>query len=575
MANRSSSFEEFDMSTFAKVGAYLVFLVATMSVANAQGTFLGSTMKSTAIAIEKPPVVTVTTGGDKMPQQVTSRESQKPVPQVKRHQETVPENRKPVTQVNRPRIGATKEHRVALVIGNGKYDRAQSLPNAVNDARAMSTLLKKDLNFEVIELIDANKVTMEQAIRDFAARLGEKSAGLLYYAGHAMQISDRNYLLPVDAAVAKGSDFAGKAIDVGNILKQMGATKSPVKIVILDACRDDPFRLGKSGEFLQGLSPVASPSGTLVAFATSPGNTASDGEGANGVYTSALLNVLAKPGLLAEEAFREVRQQVLKQTKNTQIPWETTSLERPWYFRPPAKVDEGKIAFRKVFRDCEEICPDLVEIPKGVLQPGDGSKVPVSRFALGKFEVTFGEWDACVAAKGCSHVPVDEGWGRGRRPVVDISWQDAMEYVDWLARKTNKRYRLPTEVEWQYAADAGTGTPYFWGKEAVKDYANCFGCSSSDPKRWTLPVGSFPPNPWGLHDTAGNVAEWMASCWTSEFPPPKGADAMLQSIPGCGVRVARGGSFETVPHNITATYRDVAVPKKRSRTLGFRIARDL
>jgi len=575
MTNRSNSIEPFSLPTFAGEAAFLIILVATMGVANAQGTSFGSPMKPTAIAIEKPPVVTVTTGDDRLPQPVKSQERQKPVAQVKRQREPLPENQKPVAQANKQRVGATTEHRVALVIGNGKYDRAQSLPNAVNDARAMSALLKKDLNFEVIELIDANKVAMEQAIRDFVGRLGEKSAGLLYYAGHAMQISDRNYLLPVDAVVAKGSDFRGNAIDVGSILKQMGATKSPVKIVILDACRDDPFRLGKSGEFLQGLSPVASPSGTLVAFATSPGNTASDGDGANGVYTGALLNVLAKPGLLAEEAFREVRQQVLKQTKNTQIPWETTSLERPWYFRPPAKLDERKIAFRKIFRDCEENCPDLIEIPKGVLPTGNGSKVSVSHFAIGKFEITFDEWDACVAAKGCSHVPLDQGWGRGRRPVIDISWQDAMEYVDWLARKTNKRYRLPTEVEWQYAADAGTGTPYFWGKDAVKDYANCFGCSSSDPKRWTLPVGSFPPNPWGLHDTAGNVAEWVASCWTSEFPPPKGADAMLQSIPGCGVRVARGGSFETVPHNITATYRDVAVPKKRSRTLGFRIARDL
>lgn len=150
-----------------------------------------------------------------------------------------------------------------------------------------------------------------------------------------------------------------------------------------------------------------------------------------------------------------------------------------------------------------------------------------SRSQDGKYEITFEEWDACVASDGCSHKPDDKGWGRTGRPVVDVSWQDAQQYADWLSNLTGKSYRLPSEAEWEYSARAGTNTNYFWGGKPGKNLANCSGCDSQWDNVGTAPVGSFASNDFGLFDVHGNVAEWVMDVWHNTYEnAPRGQSAL-------------------------------------------------
>jgi formylglycine-generating enzyme required for sulfatase activity len=195
-------------------------------------------------------------------------------------------------------------------------------------------------------------------------------------------------------------------------------------------------------------------------------------------------------------------------------------------------------------------------------------------FAVGKYAVTFDEWDACVAAGGCTHKPGDRGWGRGRQPVIDVSWQDAQAYVSWLAKKTGQPYRLLSEAEWEYAARAGTTTRYPWGDEPGTNRANFSGSGSKWSRRQTAPVGSFDANAFGLHDMIGNVWEWVQDCWNESY---KGAplDGRPWEEGDCGRRVLRGGSWDIIPEYARAAVRIRDEPGEGVYNVGFRLARTL
>jgi formylglycine-generating enzyme required for sulfatase activity len=142
-------------------------------------------------------------------------------------------------------------------------------------------------------------------------------------------------------------------------------------------------------------------------------------------------------------------------------------------------------------------------------------------FYIGKYEVTFADYDRFAEATG-REKPDDQGWGRGNRPVIDVSWHGAIAYLEWLSEQTGQRYRLPSEAEWEYAARAGTQTAYWWGDEIGSNRANCDGCGSRWDSHQTAPVGSFPANPWGLHDTVGNVWEWTCSGYDESYGGAEG-----------------------------------------------------
>ena len=247
-----------------------------------------------------------------------------------------------------------------------------------------------------------------------------------------------------------------------------------------------------------------------------------------------------------------------------------------------------------VFRDCPN-CPEMVVLPDGFFlmgSPPDASfseyqeqpyhPVTIAQpFAVGRYEVTFDEWDACVAEGGCNgYKPEDKKWGRGRRPVINVSWKDAQDYLYWLGQKTGKPYRLLSEAEWEYAVRAGTTTAYYWGDshKGICAYANvgesAFNC---DAKERTLPVGSFRPNPFGLYDMIGNVQEWTADCWNDTYDGAP-ADGRAWQQGDCSLRVTRGRSFYYMDR-YSAHFRSAARNRGRpgwSRPyIGFRVAREM
>lgn len=252
-------------------------------------------------------------------------------------------------------------------------------------------------------------------------------------------------------------------------------------------------------------------------------------------------------------------------------------------------------------RDCPD-CPEMVVVPAGKFQmgsperedgrsPHEGPAHTVTfakPFAIGKYEVTFDEWDACVGAKVCKAV-ADDGWGRGRRPVIHVNFQMATNYLRWLTERAGKPYRLPSEAEWEYAARAGSTTPWFWGEDSRQacEFGNVgdqslkeehpdwplHACNDGYPK--TAPVGTFGPNRFGLHDVAGNVWEWVEDCYNPSYEGAP-ADGRAWLTGDCVRRLDRGGGWYNKPTSVRSALRYAGEsPERQNNTLGFRVARTL
>jgi formylglycine-generating enzyme required for sulfatase activity len=243
---------------------------------------------------------------------------------------------------------------------------------------------------------------------------------------------------------------------------------------------------------------------------------------------------------------------------------------------------------KDAFQECAN-CPEMVVVPTGKFTIGSLASEP-GRFAdegpqhvvviamplaVGKFAVTFDDWDACVADGGCGgNRPNDQGWGRGRRPVVDVSWEEVNGYVAWLSRKTSKAYRLLSEAEREYAARAGSTTAYSWGDQIGKGNANCNGCASQWDDRQTAPVGSFAVNAFGLYDMHGNVWEWVQDCYHGNY---NGAptDGSAWTGGDCSRRGVRGGSWHSYPQSVRAANRGRLASGVRYNDVGVRVGRAL
>ena len=225
-----------------------------------------------------------------------------------------------------------RPRRVALLIGNSNY-KASPLRNPSNDAKDMGQVLE-DLNFDrVILVLDANLQEMDSAVNEFYTELGRGSVGVFYYAGHGIQSQGENYLIPVDAEIALETDLRYKALPLGLVLNRIDDASNDVSIVILDACRNNPFsRSWRSSA--SGLATVDAPKGVFIAYATAPGSVAGDGEGRNGTFTQALLKYIRTPGLTVEELFKDVRVEVQSVTRERQIPWDSSSLTGDFSFSP-------------------------------------------------------------------------------------------------------------------------------------------------------------------------------------------------------------------------------------------------
>ncbi|MDE0693937.1 MAG: SUMF1/EgtB/PvdO family nonheme iron enzyme [Gammaproteobacteria bacterium] len=231
------------------------------------------------------------------------------------------------------------------------------------------------------------------------------------------------------------------------------------------------------------------------------------------------------------------------------------------------------------------LSPVMVVIPAGSFRMGclndDGGcytgefpvhTVNVPQFALGKYELTFEQWDACVDAGGCSYRAHDRGWGRGDRPAIRLNLAHAQSYVSWLSQQTGEDYRLPSESEWEYAARAGTETQYDWGNAIGVNRANCKGCGSQWDGVQTAPVGSFAPNPWGLFDMHGNVWEWTEDCDNANYVGAP-SDGSAWTTGRCSVRVVRSGGWDNHADFVRSRYRGTADISLTTDVIGLRVAR--
>jgi len=266
------------------------------------------------------------------------------------------------------------DRRIALVIGNSAY-KHEPLVNPGNDARLIGQALR-DSGFTVTELRNLNQTTMRRAIRDFGDELAKGGIGLFYYSGHGMQYKGKNFLVPVGNDIQREDEIADQSVDVTLLLEKMRTANNALNILILDACRNNPF--GAVGPASAGLAPMDAPARTIIAFSTAPGQFAADGTGDNSIYTKNLVTYMREPGMKLEDVFKRVRTAVRQDSGGRQVPWENTSLEADFYFKAPdAKAVAGEQEERR--KEQQAAIDRAVE---EALKRREGSAAPRDRASL-------------------------------------------------------------------------------------------------------------------------------------------------------------------------------------------------
>lgn len=516
------------------------------------------------------------------------------------------------------------EQRLALVIGNGNYAKGALGQNPVNDATDIARALER-MGFAVIAATDADRAQMRAKVREFGERLRNGGVGLFFYAGHGVQVQDRNYLIPVDADIGNEAEVIEESLSLDLVLKTMDDAGNRLNIVMLDACRDNPFTRGfrSAGTGLSAVNAADAATGMVIAFATAPGKTAANGSDRNGLWTAQLLRAFEGADTRLMSVFQAATEGAWRSSNGDQKPWVNQSFIGEFWFNrdqvgdvklaapvpppqaspaampvvpvvavvPSAPAKPGPV---RMFRDCDD-CPEMVELPAGEFRMGapdsesvGGNReeqpqhhVRIAGFAIGRLELTFAQWDACVTAGACE-AAYDRGWDHERRPVMNVHWKDAQAYVKWLSKVTGKHYRLPSEAEWEYAARAGTTTPYHFGKcidfEQAAFDAGTQGHNSCIPsygqRDQTAQVGSFEANAFGLHDMHGNVAEWVQDCWIDSHAGAPADGSARMDCDNASTRVVRGGSWADPRYRIRSGYRSPLGIFNRNAAVGIRVARD-
>lgn len=269
--------------------------------------------------------------------------------------------------------------------------------------------------------------------------------------------------------------------------------------------------------------------------------------------------------------------------------WHWWTVERPHMlsaFQPyvlSAQREHSLKAGNPPFKECAQDCPEMVVLPPGKFMMGSPSGVPSSEspyhqvvinraIAVSVSDVTFDEWNDCVRFGDCPKA-ADGGWGGGRRPVINVSWNGAKLYVAWLSKMTGKTYRLLSESEWEYAARAGTTTTYFWSDKIGTNNANCIGCGSRWDGQKPAPVNSFPPNRFGLYDMAGNVWQWVEDCYHEGYGARNDGSAL--DARNCDYRTVRGGSWLDNYKDVRSSFRHGVAPDVKLSRMGFRVSRTI
>ncbi|MGD9244544.1 MAG: caspase family protein [Desulfobacterales bacterium] len=331
---------------------------------------------------------------------------------------------------------SVQKRRIALVIGNGAY-KSSPLANPINDATDMATALKK-LGFSVRLKINANQRSMENSIRAFGKELRSGGVGLFYYAGHGIQVHGRNYLIPIVADIESEADVKYESVDAGRVLSQMNEAENGLNIIILDACRDNPYaRSFRSSE--KGLAKMDAPTGSILAYATAPGSVAADGSGRNGLYTSMLLKHMMTPDFKIEDVFKQVRKDVVNTSNNKQVPWESSSLMGDFYFYPKRGIavkKQSKVESKKPIKETPKYASISPEISEPKIVDRDNSFIKYANGVV--YDKNTGlEWFA--------------------GPDKNTSWKQAKIWVENL-EFAGGGWRMPTKNELQTLYQKGAGT---------------------------------------------------------------------------------------------------------------------
>lgn len=513
---------------------------------------------------------------------------------------------------------------------------ALNLSNPETDANAVAKALIS-LDFASQRLLlssngEARRGTIEAAWAETLEAAAPGDVVLFYFAGHGFELHGQNFLIPQDASYESTAKYrlpvlTKSSIAFSSIYGALGEAqkKKPgiMGIFILDACRENPFRQDEriDESIPVGLKAVLPPQDMFIMYSAGIQQRALDGpKGENSIYAKHLLQLIAErrdwPLSMIAQTLRLDVYQYAKNKNHLQTPayYDQLSSSRSLMGATSKLVtppDNSRLeaTFRglgdsEVIIDCT-YCPEAVSLPVQSFKMGSTVKGQTevnfpTRFAVGKFEVTNREWNACVRAGPCRGEQKNDASEsyRERLPVTGVSWNDAQDFVAWLSKETGQRYRLPTDAEWEYAARAGTETDYFFGAAAADlcDYANGADqrmgalvntnqACDDQVGRHVAPVGLYRPNKFGLFDVHGNVWEWVQDCWhpglerLSKTPSGKTDGSKAWELPKdqgvCSSRVARGGSWRSGPYALRSAARNAFPPLHSRATLGFRVVREL
>ena len=508
----------------------------------------------------------------------------------------------------------TPVRRVALVVSNSAYLHAPALANTHADGALVAAALRGK-GFDVREVRDADAAASTSALGSFRAFAAGADVALIYLAGHGLVSDGQSWLISTDAPVNLGQWTNGFGVSETNALSAASGARR--RIVLIDACRDSPFRVIRAptprgvGMPFAPIPPMQGES--YIAYAARNGQKAEDGPaGSNGPFATALASEIDRADLVEFAGLLErVRGDVVEATMGRQ---------EPALFLPSSVLRPAPTPAPLVTGDCRD-CPAVVAIPGGEYlfgSPPDErgrdvdevapTPIQIRAFEMTRYEITRTAFEAFVTSSnrtmsnGCEAriagpvIGIDESasWRHpfnigsapeqtSRDPVVCVDWQDANAYARWLSVKTSRRWRLPTEAEWEYAARAGAQSRFFWGDD--RDRACEFGNGDDltapvmaparcrDGYVMTAPVGAFKANAWGLYDTSGNVWEWTLDCDDGmATPPPSNGSARTSGQ--CANRTIRGGSFDYGPNFLRSASRHRLPQDTRNASVGFRLVRE-
>lgn len=505
----------------------------------------------------------------------------------------------------------------ALVIGNAEYAHARPLANPGNDATAMASLLRQ-IGFEVTFRTDASLKSMRGALREFVDGLpvepDPESVALVYFAGHGVQIKGENFLIPVDAEMARDYEVPDETLSMNLIMQGLESAGAGLNLLILDCCRNDPFSRswrGTRSTSTGGLAmPGGAPQGMFIAFSTSPNDVAEDGEGENSPYTSALLKHLPKPGKPFEEVFKAVGGEVARSTEGAQEPWFNSKFYGNFQF-----VTEGKSILGNAARP-EEATRDRPWINSLGMEflpvPGKAGVLMATRETRVKDFRSYVEATDYVQVGGAHLFSVveksdggyttewthqsDGAWDNpgkkqsGDHPVVCVNWDEAKSFADWLSAEEGLSYRLPKDAEWSAAAGTerfpwGSEWPppanagNFWDTRAIASLPGDWkksivgGAGYDDGAERTARVGSYSPNKNGFFDLAGNVWEWIKEDYRPDFNPQDllSENAFLRDS-SKDLKILRGGAWDNFTElDFRTELRDFDERQRRDDDYGFRV----